>query len=95
MNHSWRAPSVLALALVVPLAANYAPVVVAQAARIQASKGSDLRAAFANAADVADGKRIAETMCSGCHGATGVSSMTAVPNLAGQRPVYLYVELRA
>lgn len=69
--------------------------VAAQSARTQAAKNDDLRAAHANAADIADGKRLADTACVGCHGANGVSSTKGVPNLAGQRPVYLYRELRA
>jgi cytochrome c553 len=64
-------------------------------ARVQAAKGDDLRPARANAADVADGKLIAEATCNACHGTNGISSMKGVPNLAGQRPVYLYLELRA
>ena len=40
-------------------------------------------------------RRVAETSCAGCHGANGISSTKDVPNLAGQRPAYLYVELRA
>src|SRR5438876_10818976 len=67
----------------------------AQAARIQTGTGDDLRAAYANAADVAEGKRVAETACVGCHGANGVSSTKGVPHLAGQRPAYLYLELKA
>jgi cytochrome c553 len=55
----------------------------------------DLRPAFANPADLADGKRLAETSCVGCHGDTGISSTKGVPNLAGQRPGYLYIELKA
>jgi len=66
----------------------------AQSPRIQLEKGDDLRAAYANAADVADGKRIAEATCAGCHGANGISKMQGVPHLAGQRPAYLYLELR-
>src|SRR6266496_3512236 len=69
--------------------------VAAQAARIQAGKSDDLRAAYANAADVAEGKRLAETTCAGCHGANGISSAKGVPHLAGQRPGYLYLELKA
>jgi cytochrome c553 len=67
----------------------------AQAARIQTGTGDDLRAAYANAADVAEGKRIAETACAGCHGANGISGTKGVPHLAGQRPGYLYLELKA
>jgi len=57
--------------------------------------GDELRAVYANSADIADGKRLAETTCAGCHGATGVSMTPSVPNLAGQRAPYLYVELKA
>ena len=46
-------------------------------------------------ADVADGKRIAEATCAGCHGSNGISRVQGVPHLAGQRPAYLYLELRA
>jgi cytochrome c553 len=66
-----------------------------QSSRIQVEKGDNLRAAYANAADVADGKRIAETTCAGCHGPVGISRTQGVPHLAGQRPAYLYLELRA
>jgi cytochrome c553 len=67
----------------------------AQATRIQTGTGDDLRAAYANAADVAEGKRVAETACVGCHGANGISGTKGVPHLAGQRPGYLYLELKA
>lgn len=75
--------------------AGYSHDTAAQAARAQAGKGEDLRAAYANAADIADGKRVADATCAGCHGANGISNMKGVPNLAGQRPVYLYLELKA
>lgn len=68
---------------------------VAQAASIDVRPGDDLRAAYANAADVAEGKRIAQSSCAACHGLDGVSAIKDVPNLAGQRPGYLYTELRA
>lgn len=55
---------------------------------------SDLRAVYANAADIAEGKSLAEASCSGCHGANGISETEGVPNLAGQRPAYLHLELR-
>jgi len=67
----------------------------AQAARLQTGSADDLRPVQANAADIADGKRVADTACAGCHGANGVSSGKGIPNLAGQRPVYLYLELKA
>lgn len=57
----------------------------------------DLRPVYATPADVAEGKHIAsaEGSCYRCHGPNGISSIKGVPNLAGQRPVYLYAKLRA
>jgi cytochrome c553 len=71
-----------------------APDAFAQQTTLNATRGDDLRAAFANAADIAEGKRVAETSCAGCHGAGGVSANKGVPHLAGQRPAYVYNELR-
>lgn len=45
--------------------------------------------------EIADGKRLAEMNCSGCHGANGISTTQGIPHLAGQRPAYLYLELKA
>jgi len=45
--------------------------------------------------DLADGKRLAETTCVGCHGENGISTTENVPHIAGQRSVYLYAELKA
>jgi cytochrome c553 len=56
---------------------------------------NDLAAAYATAADVAEGKSLADASCSGCHGANGISDATGIPNLAGQRAPYLHLELRA
>ncbi len=67
----------------------------AQPARVTPGSGADLRAVYATAADVAEGKRLADASCAGCHGANGISTMKGVPHLAGQRPGYLYLELRA
>ncbi len=86
---------VLAVALVTAtMGAGYS-LAAAQGAKVQPGTNDDLRAAYANAADVAEGKRIAESTCAACHGANGVSRIQGVPNLAGQRPAYLYLELRA
>jgi cytochrome c553 len=71
------------------------PTAAAQVAKIKPAPGDDLRAAYANAADVAEGKRLAETACAACHGANGISSTKGVPHLAAQRPGYLYLELKA
>jgi len=69
--------------------------VVAQPGTTVTSKGDATRVLSANAADVSDGKDAAARLCAACHGATGISTTDGVPNLAGQRPVYLYTELRA
>jgi cytochrome c553 len=55
----------------------------------------DLRPLYADEGDIAEGKRLVDSSCAGCHGALGVSESPGVPNLAGQRPAYLYRELRA
>jgi len=54
-----------------------------------------MRTLFANAEDIAEGKRIVESSCAGCHGANGVSESPGVPHLAGQRSAYMYLELKA
>ena len=60
----------------------------------QAQVPEDLRAAYANAADLAEGKGVAQNVCAGCHGLNGNSRIAGVPHIAGQRPGYLYLELR-
>ena len=65
-----------------------------QPATITLGNGEDLRPLYANAGDVAEGKRLASASCAGCHGANGISTTAGVPNLAGQRPAYLYLELK-
>jgi mono/diheme cytochrome c family protein len=45
--------------------------------------GDDLRAVYATAEEVAEGKRLAEASCAGCHGANGISSTPGVPHLDG------------
>lgn len=54
----------------------------------------DLKAVTANAADIAEGRRVAET-CTRCHGANGISVTEGIPHVAGQRPAYIYNKLRA
>jgi cytochrome c553 len=55
----------------------------------------ELRPLYANSDDIRDGKELADSTCAKCHGADGVSTTSGVPNLAGQRPSYLYRELKA
>jgi len=65
----------------------------AQSASIK--PGDELRPIYAKLEDVADGKRLADSSCAGCHGVSGISTTAGIPNLAGQRPSYLYLELKA
>ena len=56
---------------------------------------ADLRPAYATPQDIAEGKRVAEVSCTGCHSLNGISATKNVPHIAGQRPGYLYAELLA
>jgi cytochrome c553 len=84
-------PRLLALALLAlsPAAGSAA----AQGATIDS--GDELRPLYATTDDIADGKRLAQSVCGSCHGANGISTGPGVPTLAGQRPSYLYIELKA
>jgi len=73
----------------------YSPGAEAQPTTIQPGSSDDFRAVYASTADVAEGKRVAETSCARCHGAGGISATAGVPHLAGQRAAYLFLELRA
>jgi cytochrome c553 len=55
---------------------------------------TDMRAVFAGAAEIAEGKKVAQASCANCHGMDGFSTGKNVPNIAGQRPGYLYAEMR-
>ncbi len=55
----------------------------------------ELKPLYATTEDVAQGKRLVQSSCAECHGVTGISTIPGVPNLAGQRPAYLYIELKA
>ena len=70
------------------------PVEAAQPGKTNPADADDLRAVYATAADVAEGRRVTES-CSRCHGPNGISKTKGVPNVAGQRPAYLYAKLRA
>src|SRR5208282_6210510 len=73
-------------------ASTHQPDAAAQAPSIK--PGDELRPIYAKLQDIADGNRFADSACAGCHGANGISTTTGIPNLAGQRPAYLYVELK-
>src|SRR5450756_2027609 len=57
--------------------------------------GDELQTLSASPQDITDGKHVAEMSCVGCHGANGISTTQGIPHLAGQRPAYLYIELKA
>jgi cytochrome c553 len=56
---------------------------------------ADFKPLFVKQEDLADGKRLAESTCAGCHGENGISTTELVPHIAGQRSVYLYREMKA
>ena len=94
MKRSTRHLLVMAFTLIAGATiVGYSPTAAVHAAA--ADTGDDLRAARATAQDAADGKRVAEASCVRCHGVTGISTTKGVPHLAGQRPAYLHLELRA
>jgi cytochrome c553 len=65
-------------------------------AAAQATKpAAELRTLYANSAEIAEGKRLAQTICAPCHGVEGISQKKGIPHLAGQRAPYLYLELKA
>jgi cytochrome c553 len=55
---------------------------------------TDMRAVFASPSDIADGRKVAQASCANCHGMDGLSTGPNVPHIAGQRPGYLYAEMR-
>jgi cytochrome c553 len=87
-----RARTFLLVASALGAAASIA--VLPRSAPAQPGADEDLRAAYATAADIAEGKRVAQAQCAGCHGLNGISRMKDIPHLAGQRPAYVYHELR-
>jgi cytochrome c553 len=78
------------LAAVLAVAATAA----AQTPRVKPA-GSDLRAVYATAADIAEGRNVADSSCARCHGDGGISTTKGVPHLAGQRAAYIHLQLRA
>ena len=65
----------------------------AQAAKTGQAASAELKAVYATPQDIAEGKRVAESACAGCHGIDGVSKIKDTPHIAGQRPGYLYIEM--
>ncbi|HEU5338041.1 MAG TPA: c-type cytochrome [Sulfuricaulis sp.] len=89
----WIAFAVMVAAVVAIV--NYSSSTKVQPVSVAPGKNGDLRAVRASALEVAEGKRIAEASCARCHGMDGISKTKGIPHIAGQRPAYLHLELRA
>lgn len=91
IDHDARLPFGLAAVLVAGLAL----ATTGSSAQSPLTSADGLRPLYATSSDVAEGKKLADLSCSKCHGADGVSTTKGIPNLAGQRPSYLYLALKA
>jgi cytochrome c553 len=67
----------------------------AAATVIKPGAADDFRAAYATPQDIGEGEELAQASCASCHGLDGISVTNGTPHIAGQRPAYLYLELRA
>jgi cytochrome c553 len=91
-----RAPGAAAALTALAVGLGTAAIATAQTTPITPGGGAkDFKPLFVKQEDLADGKRLAETTCAGCHGANGISTTEGVPHIAGQRSVYMYVEMKA
>ena len=89
-----RVPVLLLIALVASLPDNgYSQVRTTPAAAAGSERNAELRPVYSTPQDIAEGKRVAEASCAGCHGLNGISATKGVPHIAGQRPGYFYTEL--
>ncbi len=66
-----------------------------QTVTVTPQKGDDFRAVYAGAADIAEGKAVANGSCARCHGLRGQSTTPGIPHIAGQRAAYFYREVKA
>jgi cytochrome c553 len=95
---TWRRSArIFVLSVLVPAAgatvvAHHVPRATAQTAT---PRPDELRTLYVTPLEIAEGKRVAEASCAGCHGLDGISTIPSVPHLAGQRPAYLFLELKA
>ena len=53
-----------------------------------------LFAGASQAADIEQGKQVANSRCISCHGKAGISTNPMYPNLAGQQSLYLAKQMR-
>lgn len=93
-SSAWRA-GVVAGVLAALLWLATVPAAVAQTAAFPPPSREDLRPLSADSMDIADGKQLAQRFCADCHGPEGIATIDDIPNLAGQRSPYLYMEMRA
>lgn len=75
--------------------AGFSPGGMAQTPGSKSPAEESMRAVTASPAEVAEGKGLADSSCARCHGALGISPGKGIPHLAGQRPAYLHIELKA
>src|SRR5512147_2317922 len=73
---------------------SYSPLGMTQTSSTATGGGAELKATYATPQDVAEGKRVAEASCASCHGIDGIAKAKDTPHIAGQRPAYLYMQLR-
>ncbi len=92
IRHRWLVA--IAVAAAAGLFLTAAEAAAQQRAPVQTSS-DDTRPLYATPEDISDGKKVANTNCAACHQLNGISDESEVPNIAGQRPVYLYSELKA
>ena len=67
----------------------------AQTGGVKTATDDSLRTLYVSPAEIAEGKNLADAQCTRCHGNDGISTSKGVPHLAGQRPGYLHIELKA
>jgi cytochrome c553 len=67
----------------------------AAAEAVRPGAADDFRAVYATSQEIAEGQRLAGASCARCHGSHGIGTAKGVPHLAGQRAVYLHLELQA
>ncbi len=80
---------IAAAAIAATLPAGAAPTVT-----VSPGTSDDMRAAVASTQDIAEGRKVAEASCARCHGMSGIVAAKGVPHIAGQRPAYVYHELK-
>ncbi|MFH1043815.1 MAG: c-type cytochrome [Pseudomonadota bacterium] len=77
------------MAIAAALPAGAAPVIA-----LSRGDSDNLRAVVATSQDIAEGQKVAEAWCVRCHGIDGIGAAKGVPHIAGQRPAYVYQQLK-